>query len=58
MNAFFKGKIGPATLPKMIGVSNIKEFGVFMMALLKMSSLLTATKPPEKEEDNDWDDEF
>ncbi len=51
MNAFFKGKIGPKTLPKMIGISNIKEFGVFMMALLKMSALLTATAPPEKEED-------
>ncbi len=51
MNAFFKGKIGPATLPKMIGLNNIYEFGVFMMALLKMSSLLTATAPPEKEED-------
>ena len=51
MNAFFKGKIGPATLPKMIGLTNAYEFGVFMMALLKMSSLLTATKPPEKEED-------
>ena len=51
MNAFFKGKIGPATLPKMIGLNNVYEFGVFMMALLKMSSLLTATKPPEKEED-------
>ena len=51
MNAFFKGKIGPATLPKFIGLSNVKELAAFMMALLKMSSLLTAEKPPEKEED-------
>jgi hypothetical protein len=35
----------------MIGLNNAYEFGVFMMALLKMSSLLTAAKPPEKEED-------
>ena len=51
MNAFFKGKIGPATLPKMIGLNNAYEFGVFMMALLKMADLLGLEKPPEKEED-------
>ncbi|MGN0526750.1 MAG: hypothetical protein ACI4IF_04880 [Acutalibacteraceae bacterium] len=50
MNDFFKGKIAPNTLPKMIGISNIYEFGVFMMALLKMSSLLTATEAPEDED--------
>ncbi len=51
MNAFFKGKIGPATLPKMKGV--VKSFGAFkafLMALLKMSSLLSATKAPDDEE--------
>ena len=41
MNAFFKGKISPATLPKMIGVTkNLKAFVAFMSVLLKMSSLL------------------
>lgn len=50
MNGFFKGKIGPATLPKMKGVvKNLKEFVAFMSVLLKMSSLLGATKPPEDE---------
>lgn len=50
MNAFFKGKIGPATLPKMRGV--VKHFGAFkafLMTLLKMSSLLSATEPPKDE---------
>ena len=52
MNSFFKGKIGPATLPKMKGlVKNTGAFVAFMMALLKMSSILTAKEPPEKEED-------
>ena len=51
MNAFFKGKIGPETLPKMRGVNYIKEFGVFMAALLKMANLLGLEAPPEKEED-------
>ncbi len=50
MNAFFKGKIGPATLPKMKGVNFIYEFGVFMMALLKMADLLGLETPPEDEE--------
>lgn len=50
MNAFFKGKIAPATLPKMRGV--VKHFGAFkafLMTLLKMSSLLSATEPPKDE---------
>ncbi|MCR5040634.1 MAG: hypothetical protein K6C36_00890, partial [Clostridia bacterium] len=48
LNAFFKGKIGPATLPKMKGVlKHPKEFMAFMMCLLKMSSLLNAEAPPE-----------
>ena len=51
MNAFFKGKIGPSTLPKMKGVNFIYEFGVFMMALLKMADLLGLEAPPAKEED-------
>jgi hypothetical protein len=51
MNAFFKGKMSPATLPKMKGVlRHPKEFIAFLMALLKMSSLLGATAPPEDEE--------
>jgi len=51
LNGFFKGNIGPATLPKMKGLSNIKEFAVFMMALLKMAAVLGADKAPEGEED-------
>lgn len=50
MNAFFKGQIGPATLPKMKGVNFVKEFAVFMMALLKMANLLGLETPPEDEE--------
>ncbi len=50
MNAFFKGKIGPATLPKMHGLNFIKEFAVFMMALLKMADLLGLEAPPEDED--------
>ena len=52
MNAFFKGKIGPSTLPKMKGVAKKPAvFAAFMMTLLKMSSMLTATQAPEAEED-------
>lgn len=51
LNAFFKGKIAPSTLPKMKGLNFLKEFGAFMMCLLKMSSVLSATTPPEKDED-------
>lgn len=47
MNAFFKGKITPATLPKMHGLNFAYEFGVFMAALLKMANLLGLTTPPE-----------
>ena len=51
MNAFFKGKIAPATLPKMHGVlKNPGTFASFMMVLLKMSSLLTAKEAPQDEE--------
>ncbi len=51
MNAFFKGKIGPSTLPAMKGVAKKPAvFMAFMMTLLKMSSLLTATEAPEEEE--------
>lgn len=51
MNAFFKGKIGPATLPAMKGITKKPAvFAAFMMTLLKMSSLLTATEAPEDEE--------
>jgi len=48
--AFFKGKMSPATLPKMIGaVKHLGMFLAFMQVLLKMSALLGATKPPEDE---------
>ncbi|MDR3313515.1 MAG: hypothetical protein LBS96_03550 [Oscillospiraceae bacterium] len=48
---FMKGKIGPATLPKMRGaVKHTGMFLAFMQVLLKMSSLLGATQPPEDEE--------
>jgi hypothetical protein len=50
MNGFFKGKIGPATLPKMRGVKNTGTFLAFMQVLLKMSALLGAKAPPEDEE--------
>ncbi len=50
MNAFFKGKIAPNTLPKMKGINFVKEFTVFMMALLKMASLLGLTTIPEDED--------
>lgn len=51
MNAFFKGKIGPGTLPKMKGiVKKPMEFAAFMAVLLKMSSLLTITEAPADEE--------
>ncbi len=52
MNSFFKGKIGPATLPKMKGALKYpKVFAALLMTLLKMSSLLTAKAAPEAEED-------
>jgi hypothetical protein len=51
MNAFFKGKIGPATLPKMKGALKFtKEFVAFMASLLKMASMLGLTAVPEEEE--------
>lgn len=50
MNAFFKGNIGPATLPKMKGVlKKPVEFASFMMVLLKMSSLLNIKECPKDE---------
>ena len=51
MNAFFKGKISPATLPAMHGIAKKPAvFAAFMMTLLKMSSLLTAKEAPTDEE--------
>lgn len=51
MNAFFKGKMSPATLPKMKGLVKYPEYFIpFLMALLKMASLLGAKEPPEDEE--------
>ncbi len=42
MNAFFKGKISPATLPKMKGIcKHPGEFVAFLTALLKMANLLS-----------------
>ena len=50
MNAFFKGKMSPATLPKMKGVvTHFGAFKAFLMTLLKMSSLLGATEAPKDE---------
>lgn len=50
MNAFFKGAMSPATLPKMRGLlKNTSIFVSFLMLLLKMSSLLNAKTPPEDE---------
>jgi hypothetical protein len=47
---FFKGKMSPATLPKMIGVTkHLGMFLAFMQVLLKMSALLGATAPPGDE---------
>jgi hypothetical protein len=49
--AFFKGKMSPATLPKMIGAAkHLGMFLAFMQVLLKMSALLGATTPPTDEE--------
>ncbi|MBQ3519205.1 MAG: hypothetical protein IKJ63_05565 [Clostridia bacterium] len=51
LNAFFKGKIGPATLPKMKGVTkHPAAFAAFMAALLKMANLLGLETPPEDED--------
>ena len=51
MNAFFKGKIGPKTLPKMKGViKNFPAFTAMLMTLLKLSDLTGATQPPKDEE--------
>lgn len=51
LNAFFKGKIGLDTLPKMRGLVKYPEYFVpFLLALLKMSSLLGLKEPPEDED--------
>ena len=51
MNAFFKGKMSLATLPKMKGIAKHPGlFASFMAVLLKMSSLLTAKGIPESED--------
>lgn len=48
LNGFFKGKISPATLPKMKGaVKYPKVFAAFLMTLLKMASLLGAKEAPD-----------
>lgn len=50
MNAFFKGKIGLGTLPKMKGIfKNFGTFIAFLLTLLKMASLLGATEAPKDE---------
>ena len=52
MNAFFKGKIAPSTLPKMKGaVRYPKVFAALLATLLKMSALLSAKEAPENEDD-------
>ena len=51
MNAFFKGKISPATFQKIHGaLKNYDALKAFLMTLLKMSSLLSATEPPKDDE--------
>lgn len=51
LNAFFKGKISLSTLPKMKGIAKHPKYFIdFLMALLKMSSLLSAEKAPEDED--------
>ncbi|MBE6828492.1 MAG: hypothetical protein E7514_07825 [Ruminococcaceae bacterium] len=51
MNSFFKGKIAPATLPKMKGVvSHFGAFKAFLMTLLKMANVLGATEAPKDAE--------
>ncbi|MGN1328674.1 MAG: hypothetical protein ACI4V4_03135 [Eubacterium sp.] len=47
MNEFFKGKM--TSLPKM-KIKSFSKFIKFMMVLLKMSSLLNITEPPENDE--------
>ncbi|MDR1927835.1 MAG: hypothetical protein LBQ33_04260, partial [Oscillospiraceae bacterium] len=48
--AFFKGKMSPATLPRMKGaLKHTGMFLAFMQVLLKMSSLLGAAAPPADE---------
>ncbi|MBR1811422.1 MAG: hypothetical protein IJ766_07255 [Clostridia bacterium] len=50
LNAFFKGKIAPNTLPKMKGLAkHPKYFVSFMAALLKMSGLLSEKEAPADE---------
>ena len=52
MNSFLKGKISPATLPKMKGaLKHPKVFAALIATLLKMSSVLTAKTAPAAEED-------
>lgn len=53
LNDFFKGNISLGGIPKIRGVkkTTAATLASFVMVLLKMSSLLSATEPPEK-----WDD--
>ncbi|MCR5485734.1 MAG: hypothetical protein K6F09_09095, partial [Clostridiales bacterium] len=54
MNDFFKGKIGPATLPKMKGIfKNLLTFKAFLQTLLKMASVLGAEDAPAAEDEKE-----
>lgn len=52
MNAFFKGKIAPSTLPKMKGaLKKPVEFAAFLAVLLKMSAVTGIKEAPATEEE-------
>nr|MCR5484638.1 hypothetical protein [Clostridiales bacterium] len=54
MNDFFKGKIGPATLPKMKGIfKNLLTFKAFLQTLLKMANVLGAADAPAAEDEKE-----
>lgn len=53
LNGFFKGNITPGAIPKIHGIKKAGTLVSFVRVLLKMSSVLTATACPEKEEDQE-----
>lgn len=50
LNDFFKGKISPTAIAGLRGIKKGPTFAAFIMVLLKMSSLLQATKIPSDED--------
>ncbi len=50
LNDFFKGKISPTAIVGLRGIKKGPTFAAFIMVLLKMSSLLQATKIPQDED--------